>query len=133
MLRRLKVNSKRAEAILIEKARAGCELLVNPLKIRRYTHEDLEDMVRVCNEALRNSHSCWPYSMALEWFVGRFRSALDPTSGAAFIAEDDEELLGCILLSKVNRPLVALASGIFVVPCSQRKGIGSRLMKKAIE
>lgn len=109
---------------------------MNCLKIRDYRDADLEDVVKIYNESFIDLRSCWPNPMTLEWFMKRFGGALKAKTGTVFIAEHDGVPVGYVLITTLNRPqvgLVALISGICVVPSFQRRGIGMRLMEEAID
>jgi len=109
---------------------------MNPLKIRNYVQEDPKAIVEIYNEAFKNLTCCWPNPMSLSWFMERFGVALEAKTGTVFIAEYNSTPIGYILLTSLERPqvgLVVLISGICVRPSFQRKGVGSRLMEKAME
>jgi len=109
---------------------------MSPLKIRNYVKKDLEAIVGICNEALKNTASCWPNPMTLNWFRKRFESALEARNGMALVAEHHSAPVGYVLLTSVDRPevgLVSLISGICIIPKLQRMGVGSKLMGKAID
>jgi len=109
---------------------------MDSLKIRSYVQRDSEVIVGVYNEAFRNLHSCWPNPITLGWFMERFGDSLEAKAGTAFIAEYDGAPIGYVLLTLLDRPqvgLVALIPGICVIPGFQRRGVGSRLVEKAID
>lgn len=104
--------------------------------IRSYVQGDIEDIVRIYNEAFKNLASCWPNPMTLEWFMERFGSTLKDKTGIAFIAEHEKIPVGYVLVTTAKRPevgLVAYISGICVAPGFQRRGIGTELLQKAVD
>ena len=106
------------------------------IRIRDYTEADLRGIVRIYNEAFSNLPSCWPNPMTPRWFMKRFGPALHGEAGTAFVADYEGMLVGYVLVITLRRSevgLVALISGICVVPSFQRRGIGSRLMECAID
>lgn len=106
------------------------------LRIRTYIQTDLEDIIGIYNESFKNLHSCWPNPMSPELFINRFGGVLKAETGTIFIAEQDDQPAGYVIVSIQNRPqvgLVAYISGICVLPCYRRKGIGTRLMDSAIK
>jgi len=97
---------------------------------------DLKDVIGIYNESFKNLHSCWANPMSLEWFMNRFGGALKAETGTIFITEQDDQPVGYVLVTTQNRPrvgLVSYISGICVLPSCQRKGIGTKLMKRAIK
>lgn len=105
------------------------------VEIRGYAQSDIEDMIRIYNEAFRNLRSSWANPMTLEWFENRFGRALEENEGTAFMAEYDDETVGYVLATTENRPQVGLVgyiSGICVLPSFQRRGIGTKLMRNAM-
>jgi len=106
------------------------------LNIRNWVQKDSEVIVRIYNEAFGNLQSCWPNPITLGWFMERFGASLEGKTGTAFIAEYNGVPIGYVLLTLLNRPrvgLVTLISGICVIPSFQKKGVGRKLMKKAID
>lgn len=74
--------------------------------------------------------------MTLGWFMERFGASLEGKTGTAFMAEYNGAPIGYVLLTLLNRPqvgLVALIPSICVIPGFQRRGVGSRLVEKAID
>jgi ribosomal protein S18 acetylase RimI-like enzyme len=109
---------------------------MDALKIRGYVREDLEGVVRVYNESFKNLHSCWPNPMTLEWFMKRFGAFLEARTGTVFVAQRGDVPVGYVLVTTQHRPeagLVAYISGVCVVPSLQRQGMGTGLMKRALE
>lgn len=106
------------------------------LRLRICEQADLEDVIRIYNRSFENLRSCWANPMTLEWFMNRFGVALEEETGTAFLAERYDQPVGYVLVTTQKRPrvgLVAYISGICVVPNYQRQGIGTKLMKKAME
>jgi putative acetyltransferase len=63
--------------------------------------------------------------------VGELREAGD--SVVSIVAEEDGEIVGHVLLSKMDAPFPALAlAPVSVIPTRQRSGIGSALIKSAV-
>lgn len=109
---------------------------MNPLKIRSSSKQDLEAIVRIYNEAFRSLPSCWPNPITLEWITQRFGAALEGKTGTVFIAEHDGVPIGYVLLTTLKRSqvgVVALISGVGVLPSFQRNGIGSKLVERATD
>src|SRR5215471_8317481 len=54
-------------------------------------------------------------------------------SVASLVADEDGQIVGHVLLSKMDAPFRALALGpVSVIPTRQRSGIGSALIKRAV-
>ena len=101
-----------------------------------YVQTDLGDIIRIYNESFKNLRSCWANPMTLEWFMSRFGGSLKAKTGTAFIAEHENQPVGYVLVTTQNKPevgLVAYISGVCVVPSYQRRGIGSKLVEKAMD
>jgi len=63
--------------------------------------------------------------------VGELREAGD--SVVSLVADDDGQITGHVLLSKMDAPFPALAlAPVSVIPTRQRSGIGSALIKRAV-
>jgi putative acetyltransferase len=63
--------------------------------------------------------------------VRKLREAGD--SVVSLVAEDDGQIVGHVLLSKMGAPFSALAlAPVSVIPTRQRSGIGSALIKEAV-
>ena len=63
--------------------------------------------------------------------VGALREAGD--SIVSLVADDDGQIIGHVLLSKMDAPFSALAlAPVSVIPPRQRSGIGSALIKRAV-
>ena len=63
--------------------------------------------------------------------VGALREADD--SIVSLVADDDGQIIGYVLLSKMDAPFSALAlAPVSVIPPRQRSGIGSALIKRAV-
>jgi putative acetyltransferase len=63
--------------------------------------------------------------------VGELREAGD--SVVSVVADDDGQIVGHVLLSKMDAPFPALAlAPLSVIPTRQRSGIGSTLIKRAV-
>jgi putative acetyltransferase len=63
--------------------------------------------------------------------VGELREAGD--SVVSLVADDDGQIVGHVLLSKMDAPFPALAlAPVSVIPTRQRSGIGSALIKRAV-
>ena len=63
--------------------------------------------------------------------VGALREAGDGI--VSLVADDDGQIIGYVLLSKMDAPFSALAlAPISVIPPRQRSGIGSALIKRAV-
>jgi putative acetyltransferase len=62
--------------------------------------------------------------------VGQLREAGDGV--VSLVADDDGQIVGHVLLSKMDAPFPALAlAPVSVIPTRQRSGIGSALIKRA--
>ena len=54
-------------------------------------------------------------------------------SVVSLVAEEDDQIVGHVLLSKMDAPFLALAlAPLSVIPMRQRSGIGSALVKRAV-
>ena len=63
--------------------------------------------------------------------VGALREAGDGI--VSLVADDDGQIIGYVLLSKMDAPFSALAlAPVSVIPPRQRSGIGSALIKRAV-
>jgi putative acetyltransferase len=63
--------------------------------------------------------------------VGELREAGD--SVVSLVADDDGQIVGHVLLSKMDAPFPALAlAPVSVIPTRQRSGIGSALIRRAV-
>jgi putative acetyltransferase len=63
--------------------------------------------------------------------VEKLREAGD--SAVSLVADEDGQIVGHVLLSKMDAPFPALAlAPVSVIPAKQRSGIGSALVKRAV-
>jgi putative acetyltransferase len=93
------------------------------IKVRDETPHDWEAVYKVVSSAFGQSTEAK--------LVEELRAAGD--SIVSLVADEDGQIVGHVLLSKMDAPFPALAlAPVSVVPARQRSGIGSALVKGAV-
>jgi putative acetyltransferase len=92
------------------------------IDVRDESPDDWQAVYRVVSSAFGRSSEAE--------LVGQLREAGD--SVVSLVADDDGQIVGHVLLSKMDAPFPALAlAPVSVIPTRQRSGIGSALIKRA--
>jgi putative acetyltransferase len=101
---------------------AACSNLVM-IDVRDESPQDWEAVYQVISSAFGQS--------AEAELVEKLRGAGD--SVVSFVAEEDSQIVGHVLLSRMDAPFPALAlAPVSVIPARQRGGIGSILIERAV-